>query len=1468
MSRLPEQIRRWLGAAAKIRHVSLFLAFAAIPCQAQERAVTSSFHPDSSYNAENLLRNAAIHVREQQWAEAIDLYQRVVEQYGDSVAAVPKTDAAADPSGGSTLYVNARLFTQSSLATLPPEARVIYRQRLDPRAEELYREALRKSDLSLARELVRNYFCTSWGDEGLNLLGDLAFREGRFQEALSAYRALVPDPVGPSPPAYPEPEIDPERVVAKKLLCRAALGQSIPSGDIDVLKVDGREPKEKFAGRSGPLAESLSLALGEDHWKSVSNLETRWPTFAGAGNRNGISPDKVDVGSFQWKVDLRAVGDVHGPEADDFRALGSMPRVAAGVDLEPGMYPIVVGDLVVVAQEDRVAAFHLNKRLEPGQKTDPGRELMAWQQIHPTVSAMSKNPGGPNRSARTTVTASGDRIIARLGPSGRGTGGGVLYAMRSNREIEGKLLWRKPASEIPLPVKRGAAGERAVAMFEGTPVADDSRVYVALTEAATETWVYVACLDAETGRVLWVRYLGNASSGFDPMRQMQVGGAIGGRLLTLSDQQVFYQTNMGAVACLDAESGNLSWLAAYPGRDANSNNESKRGLNPAVAAAGLVVVAPEDSPSLYAFDSTTGHLAWKSQPIPQISHVLGAAKGKLFATGDRLYTLDLATGRVLRAWPEAGLVDEGAGRGLLAGDSIYWPTKTGILVLDQETGGSVNSTIPLSQAFGYGGGNLAVGEGYLVVAQRDRLVVFCQNRRLIDRYRLQITENPNQASGYFQLARLAEATNQPEEAAEAYRQTIRLTRRDEKNEVQDLGEAARGYLHRLLLTKASRAEVDRDWKQVRALLEEATPLARTDREMLATRLRTGDAEAASGNVGRCVTIFQEVLGDDRLNRLTVPLDSNRTQRVDLWIVERFRQLISEHGRSIYASQDEAGSRLFASGVSEHDPEQLSRVGRLYPLSLAAPKALRALGELYERTHKWSEAAIAYQRFLTLADSDADRALALLGLARTSEARGDTANARQYYEAAIERYAALDLRRLGIEGTVDVQAKPHLERLIAQAKTGTSPGLQSPLTRKWVRSREGDGQILRSDGAGDLGSLSQVFLVEGTRLVALEAATGERAWESDIGQEPQWVSHGNNSVLCASATEIVSMEQLTGNIVWRFDPRAPLQRCQQLDPFASVGAEARSARGPDPESAIGRLHGFHLQGNQVFAFQGDRTLICLDAANGEVLWGFEASLVENARNEPWINPALCFGTENVVLQLGGSHSILVLDSGTGARKAEFARERDESNWLRPPVALDDERILLVIDARTVVLFDLIRGVDIWSYKDDSALPMAAAPRVLVDRGEIVALFGGQHLARLDPASGKKLWSCGISVEDISEFPQSLVLDGALIYCAVPGRLLAIQLNCGEVQWVRPLNSSEQVWNLGVYDSCLVAFPAEIDKKPGSETQFPLLIIKRNTGQLIQRFQLSSLPKTICLRSDPAILATSQEVLAFQAITREH
>jgi hypothetical protein len=107
-----------------------------------------------------------------------------------------------------------------------------------------------------------------------------------------------------------------------------------------------------------------------------------------------------------------------------------------------------------------------------------------------------------------------------------------------------------------------------------------------------------------------------------------------------------------------------------------------------------------------------------------VLHLLGVAAGNLIASGRRLYWLDARTGRQQAVFPgqdERSL--RGFGRGVLAGDVVYWPTREQILVMDQAGLRPRRQPIDL-RALGLTGGNLVVADGVLLVAGEDRLAAF------------------------------------------------------------------------------------------------------------------------------------------------------------------------------------------------------------------------------------------------------------------------------------------------------------------------------------------------------------------------------------------------------------------------------------------------------------------------------------------------------------------------------------------------------------------------------------------------------------------------------------------------------------------------------------------------------------------------------------------------------------------------
>ena len=149
-------------------------------------------------------------------------------------------------------------------------------------------------------------------------------------------------------------------------------------------------------------------------------------------------------------------------------------------------------------------------------------------------------------------------------------------------------------------------------------------------------------------------------------------------LLTLEQGVLFANTNLGAVAAVSARDGHVQWISTYPrAKRSSSSGQDKRAahfyrdLNPCVYHRGTLAVAPSDSEYILAFDATTGQMLWESHLAADAVHLLGVGGGNLIASGDHLWWIDVEGGKVMAKWPEQS--PSGYGRGILAGDKIYWP---------------------------------------------------------------------------------------------------------------------------------------------------------------------------------------------------------------------------------------------------------------------------------------------------------------------------------------------------------------------------------------------------------------------------------------------------------------------------------------------------------------------------------------------------------------------------------------------------------------------------------------------------------------------------------------------------------------------------------------------------------------------------------------------------------------------------
>jgi outer membrane protein assembly factor BamB len=696
----------------------------------------------------HLARVSALAANEN-WDEAVETLRSVAQSHGTRLVEIEPRH-----------YVNVRDFCHLRLLKLPAAARDLYRQRVDAVADQWYAQGIQQRDEDQLRRVVDELFCSSRGDDALLALGDLALERGHystarwywerisprlrlpdgrpvwyafagldFQEHWDALRPqLEQSDAEPVWLAYPDTDVDLAGVRARLALVSILEG-TLPRAELElrVLKQLHGEAAGHLAGGEGNYCETLSALLETArNWPDRRNTGD-WPTFAGSPIRSRNLPGAVDLPrqpTWQFRYADMMPGFPQQKPTERY------PDRHRGADRDLGFHPVVVGDLVLVNSSDRVFAYDI-------RTGEPAFGSGATGQIYPGGTARDSSPDYAVRSVlsepRFTVTVHGNKLFARVGSQVTRRPQQFGVSRYRNRLVcldlrrQGALEW-----QYPIDVHDRSYDGWA---FEGPPLTDGTGVYVSMRRDGSQPEAHLACFGAQTGQLLWRRRICTGNFPTDGRRNEMTH-----TLLTLAEGVLYYNTNLGAVAAVSARDGVVRWVYQYPrARTVDLSTPPAhfyRDLNPCIFYRGLVIAAPRDSEQIFALDTGSGRLVWRSAPMDAHPfHLLGVGSGYLIATGKSVWWLNAVTGRAEYVWPEPGnrAAPLGYGRGVLAGGKIYWPTREEIYVFDQrvhnENGRryiAQEPSIPLTRPDAVGnnqvtGGNLVVGADTLLIATADSL---------------------------------------------------------------------------------------------------------------------------------------------------------------------------------------------------------------------------------------------------------------------------------------------------------------------------------------------------------------------------------------------------------------------------------------------------------------------------------------------------------------------------------------------------------------------------------------------------------------------------------------------------------------------------------------------------------------------------------------------------------------------------
>jgi len=727
---------------------------------------------DSSVRAH--LERVKAYVADRQWDEAVETFRQVMENHG------PKVIALAD-----RRYISVADYCQAQIASLPAPGLELYRQRVDPLAAKWYEEGIAQRDSARLLSVVHQAFASSSGDEALLALAEISLEQGdcgaargflekllerppqrisatdfkraRERQDLEAadaerldhwYRAdesldppvyrlrhdeYLPDEACtalvsfwkeqrlPSTRlAYPGTSLDLADVRARLVLVSILEGSlERARSELEAMQHLHPNAEGQIAGRKANYVAALGSLIARAQKWPTATAGSDWSTFAGSPARDKTVSHAVDVGAPRWApIEL---GEPLSADIINSRTFSSR-RVAEDAQGLLSYHPLVVGDLLLYNNAHRVYAFSLRSG-EPAWPRDPKiaerGEIFRGEVPAGALNRPAHGLGVP----RFTMTAHDGKLYARMGSQVSS------WPAESNDDHRGYVVCLdldRKGGPVELWTLKPDDDKWA---FEGSPLVDGSSLYIAMRRSDVRPQAHVACFDAETRRLRWRTMICSAETpGGGQSEEMTHN------LLTLEQGALYYNTNLGAVAALSAADGHIDWISVYPrAKQAGPLGQDRRAahfyrdLNPAIFHRGLLIVAPSDSESIFALDAGTGELAWDSPLAEDAVHLLGVGHGSLFASGDHLWCIDAARGKVLARWPDD--TPHGYGRGVLADGKVFWPTREKLYVFDQQirdhgTLAMAREPIELAEGRRATGGNLLMIGDVLLIATATKLFAF------------------------------------------------------------------------------------------------------------------------------------------------------------------------------------------------------------------------------------------------------------------------------------------------------------------------------------------------------------------------------------------------------------------------------------------------------------------------------------------------------------------------------------------------------------------------------------------------------------------------------------------------------------------------------------------------------------------------------------------------------------------------
>lgn len=1414
------------------------------------------------------------------WPECVKYYAEILKKYPATVyldkwEGPDKTEMAFK----NGLYKSTRERVAKDIASLPPGGLAVYRVINDPAARTLYNDAVEQFDERKMEQVAREYFPTSFGDDALLWLAEISASRGQHRQTLLRLNQAL---------KHPNLSIGKTGLLVRLLQAQLGLNDRASAAktlqDLEAALTDDKAGALRVGHDEGAAAlAKLKARVARTEGAAgtpVTRVEASrsWETYFGNASHNTIPPSRNTIGLRKWSVSIRQLFE--GPSGDASNA-GKVVQNDGTPIADPTMnYHLTAKDAYFYIVDANLIASYPTGNPQPGLSSAGGnikflypnesvpapKSKEANVRVNRRVFRQNQNSGV--RQHPYFVSVSGERIYATIGAEAvtqdQDMWRGQEVKQPSNFLValgfqSGKLIWTlQPDMRSPAFEAHSKADQEWLksVYFVSAPTVDAGVLYVMAVGVHGLHDAFVAAFDADNGRLIWRTQVCSANP-------FSVGGPVQpdlGLPVAVANGMVYVTTNLGGVAALDATSGTIKWLRVYDRLQTvdRFNNQGRRlssdfwAPNPPVIHENLLLVTPQDSEFLYAYDIESGKRVWevsRTERDTGLKHLLGITNGNLVVTGGNVHFYELKGGR--ETGPADPIVFDSPikGRGTVTENVVLIPTEKALISLDTalEAGKfrpKIRSTFKWMQPE-LEAGNIVVAGDVLYTVSRTHVNAYFVWEEMERKLRERIKKDPADLNAFGELADVYHKVDKFDLALIEIDKGIGLAEKmkDDAKTAAALPELRRKKFD-ALTELGKRLQVSADGKPDLAAAYEhfkkALDVAKLPRQadVLPVRALRAMAETA-------------VLRDD----------------LALGILH-YHQIISRHGDTVYSYMPEssAKARLFAQArIEELKKKQPAAYEKLEAEAAAAyskagsdMKQLAAVLASYPNSNTSGLAMLKLAQLAVDANPDQTRLYALNFLSRHGESP-EAGNATALLALAYERSKLLGpakdvLRRLSTrkelaETQITLPAKatdPPAVPIKAPewaAKRLAEPQFQQALSSATLST--GDGKLklgwskpalemsvpLAPAGIAPFDLRRRLFFIENQSELALLSSTdrGEEAWlprpklPQDVLPKPNpqdqarlqgafqppsavWAEH---LLIVMGSRELVAYDSREkGKVAWRKELKNPVpqQRCSLQASFGRV--------------VIGYPSG---------------GLSVMDAASGEQLWFTQ---VEGNQ----FFPAPAIGDGFVAVGAQNPARITLFELETGNRRGVL--DSAAGNLTIAPEAHGDR--LYFAERNTLKAVDGNSGKLIWNSDMGGNIT-----RLEVGRELVVAVTDGKRVAAMSTtaeAGPGKIWS---PVLDKDATVKDVYIDGDDLYVTATSAdrkssvsAHAIRLQ-GKKQWEVDISSAQidtvAVSAATVSRNHLMLTQSNWD--PSGDKPTSVVLIDRKTGRITWSDSLGAEHRTV-------------------------